>query len=146
MDPYAILCVNSSDSFEVIRSAYLIKARQCHPDKTGNSSAREFLHVQQAWTIVKNKFESPDYVKSVNSGSVSFSELVPGDDGLVYDCRCGDIYEVSKNYDTATHIDTHILCIGQIHLDDLKSGFNTFQCCGCSLYITLDDVPDFNTN
>lgn len=93
MDPYIILGVDVSDSLEVIRSAYLKKARLCHPDKTRNVSAREFLLVHQAWTMIKSNIESPDHVKSVNSGVVSFYDLQPRDDGLVYGCRCGDVFE-----------------------------------------------------
>ena len=97
MDPYDILGINALDSFQTIRSAYLKKARLCHPDKTGSTSSSEFLRIQQAWTMIKMRIDSPgSFLKSVNAGSVSFADLEPRDEFLVYPCRCGDVYEVSN--------------------------------------------------
>lgn len=111
MDPYNTLGVAPTDSFENIRLAYLRRARKCHPDKTGNSSALEFLRVQQAWTIIKNKLDSPDYPKSVNSGNVSYVDLEPRDDGLVYGCRCGDVYEVMRVLVEFNKVDPFVIWI-----------------------------------
>ncbi len=50
---------------------------------------------------------------------LTIDEFIPSSDGLVLkkDCRCGDYYEITQ--------------------EDIAAGYNTVQCNGCSLYVTL---------
>lgn len=56
MDYWEILGIDDYASQEEIRKAYLIKARETHPDKGG--TAAQFRKVNQAYEFLKNqKFE-----------------------------------------------------------------------------------------
>lgn len=129
-DLYAMLEVERGSSYSEIKASYQRLVLQYHPDKNKDVSSDHFISIQQAWQILSNEESRADYDKNlarINRTQI-FSEEVPlsefqsepGDTThLRKQCRCGDYYELS--------------------LMDLHSGFNTIQCMGCSLYVTVVD-------
>ena len=128
MDPYRVLGVDENDHFEVIKAAYHKLILKFHPDKTrgkDESATEQFMVIQQAWKQVCDIENDPATYKTVNSDEISFSELALQDaEAQLYvkTCRCGESYEV--------------------YVEDLQEKINTFQCNGCTLYITVCEVPD----
>lgn len=134
MDPYDVLKVDINDSIETIRAAYHKLILQYHPDKArarGEDPATtpQFLKIQQAWKTICDIENDPSTYKTVNSDEVPFSELETQESAeeqdeevLVWPCRCGEHYEVFT--------------------EDLLEKINTFQCNGCSLYITVCAIPE----
>ena len=141
MNPYEILNANENDKIEVIKSSYHKLLLQYHPDKrhniTNNNKKKEgetlkttnnntdmFLTIQEAWKMICDIENNPLLYKNINSDEVKFNELElmnVEDRMYVKQCRCGEVYEV--------------------YVEDLLENINTFQCNGCSLYITICDVP-----
>lgn len=138
MDAYEELGLDGVGSHAVshneIKAAYQRLARELHPDKCVDKSAaaaERFLRVQAAWKALGTADARADYDASAvrahasvtNAERVLLSELEAAlvhdgqDDGYQRQCRCGDCYEISAQ--------------------DLADGFNTVQCNGCSLYITV---------
>lgn len=60
---YDLLSVSPTASDQEIRQAYLIKAKQFHPDRNpGNRQAEEELkRVNQAYTILSDEFKRKNY-------------------------------------------------------------------------------------
>ena len=101
------------------------------PAPRAAAAAERFLRVQAAWKALGTADARADYDASAvrahasvtNAERVLLSELEAAlvhdgqDDGYQRQCRCGDCYEISAQ--------------------DLADGFNTVQCNGCSLYITV---------
>lgn len=128
MDPYEILNVDENDSIESIKAAYHKLILKFHPDKSrqGDTAAEQFMAIQKAWKTICDIDSDPATYKTVNSDEVPFSELQLRDgeeELLVKMCRCGELYEV--------------------YVDDLHDNVNTFQCNGCTLYITICDLPEY---
>jgi hypothetical protein len=132
MDPYQILSVDENDSIESIKAAYHKLLLKYHPDKIirsqdndSTAATQQFLSIQQAWKTICDIENDPATYKTVHSDEILFAELELQDvaEGLyVRPCRCGELYEVFA--------------------DDLLEKINTFQCNGCSLYITVCDIPE----
>mmetsp|Transcript_22685 Transcript_22685/g.33153 ORF Transcript_22685/g.33153 Transcript_22685/m.33153 type:complete len:129 (-) Transcript_22685:156-542(-) len=121
MEPYRVLQVNEYDSYDTIKSSFQNLARQYHPDKTGNSESLRFVEIQDAWNAIKERVENKTHGKGVSSEIVLLTDLERSPCGEFYirTCRCGSVYEV--------------------YIEDLDAGYNTFQCTGCSLHITVDE-------
>lgn len=128
MDPYHVLKVDENDSIETIKAAYHKLILQHHPDKAkggDDNATNQFLIIQQAWKTICDIENDPSTYKTVNSDEVPFLELEMLDVGQqlrVWPCRCGEQFEVFA--------------------EDLRERINTFQCNGCSLYITVCEIPD----
>jgi hypothetical protein len=140
MDPYQVLGVDENDAMESIKSQYHKLILKFHPDKNrakanectseGVSESHEaatqrFMAIQQAWKTICDIENDPATYKTVNADEISFSELElqnVEEQLYVKMCRCGECYEV--------------------YAEDLSEKINTFQCNGCTLYITICDIPD----
>lgn len=152
MDPYETLGLDlsardpSDVSMDEIRAAYQTLARKYHPDKRGGGDNQNradvnnaFIAIQEAWEMIGTEEERKKFDKStlrshkniVRSEEVNLSDFTKSmtmvfdesdateKEMWVYEktCRCGDTYEFTET--------------------DLHSGFNTTQCHGCSLYVTI---------
>lgn len=146
-DHYELLGVTSSSTHEQIKKAYQLKLFVYHPDKQRdkNISPQMFQRIQDAWEVLSNPESRKAYdqenrwkkqIASTHSSTdiVLLSEFCVTREGskcttpencntedLLYSrqCRCGDAFEISQ--------------------EDLEAGFNTIQCNGCSLYVTVID-------
>ena len=134
-DAYAILGVAPTASCDDLKAAYKKMLLAHHPDKracTATTSSDEFLAVQKAWALIGTPADREKYDAMATGGRslsntdhATLDEFVPGgEDGTEAEvlrkaCRCGDFYE--------------------IYAADLAAGYNTVQCNGCSLYVTIDD-------
>ena len=120
-----------------VRRAYQRLAREHHPDREGGADDA-FLGVQRAWEALRDPAARREYDQrlrakesatsqtGVLASEVEFDEMefAPDDEGgpmWLYDCRCGDVYEV--------------------RLSELRAGVNTWQCCSCSLAIRPVGAP-----
>jgi hypothetical protein len=127
-DPYQLLNVDENDSIESIKAAYHKLILKCHPDKMRGqdaSTTEQFMAIQQAWKTICAIESDPSTYKTVNSDEILFAELELRDATeqlYVKYCRCGELYEV--------------------YAEDLLEKINTFQCNGCSLYITVCEIPE----
>jgi molecular chaperone DnaJ len=65
MDLYAILSVGRTATEKEIKRAYLLKAKEVHPDRNpGNKQSEEmFKKVNQAFAILSDKFKREQYDK-----------------------------------------------------------------------------------
>jgi len=132
---YDVLEVASTATQEEIKASYQRLILLFHPDKSRDaSSAERFIAIQEAWKNLDSEEhrEAYDQLLAARSAPVVNSERVPlsdferrEDDTNVRSkaCRCGEYYEITD--------------------EDLQAGFNTVQCNGCSLYVTVlldDDV------
>lgn len=128
MDPYQVLGVDGNDSLDSIKATYHKLILKHHPDKMrgkDDASSQQFMVIQQAWKQICEIENDPSTYKTVNSDEISFTELILEDVAeqlYVKTCRCGESYEV--------------------YAEDLLEKINTFQCNGCTLYITVCDIPD----
>jgi len=118
-DHYAILGVQLGCSNEVLRNAFIEKARLFHPDRSRAKSEADFAAVMLAWETLSDPekrsrydtlLESTCVTSSVPASNqsvddhiftsfwckISISDMV--DEGFLYTypCRCGDYFEVSK--------------------------------------------------
>jgi diphthamide biosynthesis protein 4 len=137
-DAYAVLRVAPTASHDELKAAYKKMLLAHHPDKrapplpadTDTDTAAAFLDVQKAWGLVGTPAARAKY-DAMATGGRSLSntdhatrdEFVPtctnGTETVLRKaCRCGDFYEISE--------------------EDLAAGYNTVQCNGCSLYVTVD--------
>ena len=126
-----MLEVDEEDSIEDIKGAYHRLILRFHPDKNrgDDQAAERFIAIQQAWSTIcgLELDHSNEKYKTINSEEIDYSELILQSGGeeeevtYVKPCRCGEVFEV--------------------YAEDLKQSINTFQCNGCSLYITVRQVP-----
>lgn len=150
-NPYEVLGLLEDDddsdpgsiSFDDCKGAYQKLCLKYHPDKNiGGDSSSKFLEVQGAWELIgsvekksnydkKIAFTHTDITRSDESYLSDFSKerVIVVDEcdgteteGWAYrkECRCGDFYEFMES--------------------DIDLGFNTTQCSGCSLYVTITEV------
>jgi curved DNA-binding protein CbpA len=56
---YKMLCVPNSASAEEIRRAYLLKAKQLHPDKGGSTKA--FQQLLEAYSVLSDPYKRAEY-------------------------------------------------------------------------------------
>ncbi len=52
-DPYYIIGVTRSDSNEVIKQVYKLKAKLYHPDNQDTGDNEKFIQLEKAWRVVK---------------------------------------------------------------------------------------------
>jgi diphthamide biosynthesis protein 4 len=135
LNAYEVLGVEPTCTQEDIKTAYKKRILECHPDKlsglsNSNSDNEEFLRVQRAWKLLSSTEERQKYDNAVlgtavisrDTHSITEFTRVKGADGgdlFILSCRCGDRYEISE--------------------EDLADGYNTVQCNGCSLYLSITD-------
>ncbi len=65
MDLYSLLSINRTATEKEIKRAYLLKAKELHPDRNpGNKKAEElFKKVNQAYAILSDKYKREQYDK-----------------------------------------------------------------------------------
>lgn len=61
VDHYQILGVSQNATYHEIRTAYRSKAREVHPDKTGDTTAELFLKVSEAYQVLNNPISRQKY-------------------------------------------------------------------------------------
>jgi diphthamide biosynthesis protein 4 len=136
-----------------VKAAYQKLLLQYHPDKCEPGTGTErFLRIQAAWEELNTPDKRATYLCAVGRGASrpvlhaenvmladmelcqyideEFDEMPKSNaGGQVYppptsayrrQCRCSDFYEITA--------------------EELQQGFNTVQCNGCSLYITVVNV------
>lgn len=54
-DPYEVLGISYSDSFEDARAKYRALCKKFHPDLAGYQSTEKFKEIQTAWESIKDK-------------------------------------------------------------------------------------------
>jgi len=154
-DHYTVLGVTSSATHDQIKKNYQKQLLIHHPDKQRDQSVsaenvtEKFQRIQEAWEVLgdaerRKAYDLEQRLKNQAMSSQMSTELVSlsdfqisknevdlanehdhqmrsecEGDSLMYSrpCRCGDFYEISQ--------------------EDLSAGYNTIQCNGCSLYITV---------
>jgi|TARA_B100000524_G_scaffold29792_1_gene14813 diphthamide biosynthesis protein 4 len=130
MDAYAVLGVARGASEEEIRRAYQRLARLHHPDKQVAGDDANFLELQAAYEQLRDTRRQHDTAlqleeladaqaaaraTTVDLSEMDYSEDVEGRGLWSYDCRCGDVYELSEA--------------------QLLSGIDALECRSCSLAI-----------
>jgi len=150
LDHYTSLGVAISASHEQIKKNYQRQLLIHHPDKQRDKSVstEKFQRIQEAWEVLGDAESRKAYdleqrlkkqaftqrsteLVSLSDFQISKNEVDLANehdhqmksecegDSLMYarPCRCGDFYEISQ--------------------EDLSAGYNTIQCYGCSLYVTV---------
>lgn len=98
-----------------------------HPDKTGTVDYGHFLHIQEAWTVLRNGESRKKYDLDLKFAAcqayhdeITRSDLKVSSDGsLFYVCRCG----------------TECYVIGALS----RGGLLTLPCDGCSSIVLLSE-------
>lgn len=139
MSHYDILGVPRNASASVLRESYHAEARKYHPDRSSApDSEQRFLAVQRAWETLRDDSKRAQYDVTLDSASSGFAvdlstrpvatwvevqltDMEQDEEGsYIYECRCGDYFEVFES--------------------DLAPGHNVLYlpCGGCSLKIKLE--------
>lgn len=144
---YSILGIPRNADFITIREAYLSMARRHHPDraKENESVSSRFTDVHLAWETLSDPDKRALYDAVLNSTrsevcqrggpssqtrestraaavwmAIRLAEMEKDDDGYIFNCRCGDCYELFESDITG------------------EGSIFYIPCGGCSLKIRVD--------
>ncbi len=125
---YDTLGAKVDSTYEELKTSYQKLILTHHPDKSAAPDAAEkFRNILDAWRVLGDSDQRKQYDKELKMQQRTriFGEQTlleefsgPDEEGVYFkECRCGGEYEISME---------------QMHV-----GFDTVQCCGCSLYVTV---------
>lgn len=128
---YEILNCNENSTLEDLRKSYHKLLKIYHPDKDKNTNSVHFLNIQNAWEILSDSEKRKQYNarifqnkltdQSLIYSTLTLDEMELNSDANLYhyQCRCGGIYEISKQ-----------------EIDE-NTGNTLFNCNECSLAIIV---------